>query len=177
MTVVAGISITMRLRAGSSTQSTTTIMKRSTSLLLLAASLVIGAALTSCVVPADAYGITSTTYSTYEPGYRTTSLPRGYRSEVISGNTYYYNNGSYYRPQSGGYVVVDAPRTSRYYSDYDSRRTTTTYRDGRTGDVRVITTLPSGYRELNHRGTSYYQAGDQYYHREGSGYITVSRPY
>jgi len=97
---------------------------------------------------------------------------------VISGSTYYYNDGQYYRPNSGGYVVVEAPRTSRYYSDYDSRRSsTTTRRDSRTGEVRTITTLPSGYREIDHRGTPYYQSGNQYYRRQGDGYITVSNPF
>jgi len=153
-------------------------MKPTTTTLLLAASLVIGSTLTSCVVPTEAFG--STKYQTYQPGYRINSLPNGYRSEVISGSTYYYNDGHYYRPQSGGYVVVDAPRTSRYYSDYDRRRSTSTRRDSRTGDVRAISTLstlPRGYREINHRGNSYYQSGDQYYQRQGNGYITVRSPY
>jgi len=153
-------------------------MKPSTTTLLLAASLAIGSTLTSCVAPIDAYGSTTTTYTDYQPGYQITSLPSGYRSEVISGSTYYYNDGRYYRPQSGGYVVVEAPRTSRYYSDYDSRRrTTTTYRDSQTGDVRTITTLPSGYREISHRGTPYYQAGNQFYRRQGSGYVVVGSPF
>ena len=168
----------MRLQAGLATQSNTTHMKSSTTSLLLATSLVIGSALTSCVVPVDGNAsTTTTTYTDYQPGYRINSLPSGYRSEVISGSTYYYNDGHYYRSQSGGYVVVDAPRTSRYYSDYGTRRSTTTYRDATTGDVHVITTLPTGYKEINHRGASYYQVGDQYYRRQGSGYVTVASPY
>ncbi|MEO8614928.1 MAG: DUF6515 family protein [Luteolibacter sp.] len=155
-------------------------MKPSTTPLLLATGLVFATTLTSCVVPADMSGATTTTttYTDYQPGYRTTSLPDGYRSEEISGSTYYYNDGHYYRSNSGGYVVVAAPRTSRFYSDYDSRRrTTTAYQNPRTGEVHVITTLPPGYREINHRGTAYYQSGDRYYRRQGNGYITVSSPY
>ena len=154
-------------------------MKPSTTILLLAASLVLGTTLTSCVDPSDTSGATTTTtYSAYQPGYRTTSLPTGYRSEVISGSTYYYNDGHYYRSNSGGYVVVEAPRTSRYYTEYDTRRrSTTTLRDSRSGEVSVIATLPTGYREIKHRGTPYYQSGNQYYRRQGDGYITVSSPY
>jgi hypothetical protein len=63
-----------------------------------------------------------TTYTTYQPGYRTTSLPSGYRSENISGRDYYYHNGAYYLRDSRGYVVTEAPRQSRYYSEYSSRR-------------------------------------------------------
>lgn len=53
----------------------------------------------------------------------------------------------------------------------------TTARRSRTGGVRVITTLPQGYREINHRGKHYYQSGDQYYRRQGNGYIVVGSPY
>lgn len=74
--------------------------------------------LTSCIIPVeDTRG--SRVYTTYEPGYRTTSLPSGYRTENISGRTYYYHDGSYYRRDSNGYIITDAPRESRYYSDYD----------------------------------------------------------
>jgi hypothetical protein len=152
-------------------------MNSTTTSLLLAASLAIGSTLTSCVTRNERRGATAT-ITTYQPGYRTTSLPRGYRSEVISGSTYYYNNGHYYRPGTGGYVVVDAPRSSRYNSDYDNyRRTSTTYRDSRSNGVSVVTTLPRGYREINHRGSRYYQSGNQYYRRQGSSYIGVSSPY
>jgi len=152
-------------------------MKTYTTALLLTAGIVISSTLTSCVTPADNSATTTTTYSSYQPGYRTTSLPTGYQSEVISGSTYYYTDGQYYRSNSGGYVVVEAPRTSRYYTDYNSRRSTTTVQNSRTGEVRVISTLPSGYREINHRGTPYYQSGNQYYRSQGDGYITVSSPY
>lgn len=110
-------------------------------------------------------------------------MPSGYRSEVISGSNYYYHNGAYYRRESNGYVVVEAPRTSRYYTDYDryrgsgNVRYTNNYRDHHNDGVRVITRLPSGYRVVNHGGNQYYQVGENYYRRQGSGYIVVSRPY
>jgi hypothetical protein len=163
-------------------------MKTPSTILLVTSGLAIGM-LTSCVVPYDSsggYGSATFTTSTYQPGYRLTSLPSGYRSEVIAGNNYYYHNGAYYRRDSNGYIVVDAPRTSRYYSDYDQRRGSNNYRttdgyrdhrDQRNDSVRVITRLPSGYRVVNHGGTEYYQAGDQFYRRQADGYMVVSSPY
>ena len=72
--------------------------------------------LTSCIIPVeDTRG--SRIYTTYEPGYRISSLPLGYRTENIFGRTYYYHDGSYYRRDSDGYRITDAPRESRYYSD------------------------------------------------------------
>lgn len=82
--------------------------------------------LTSCIIPVEDHTRGTTTYTTYQPGYRTTSLPSGYRSENISGQTYYYHDGAYYSRDSNGYVIIDAPRESRYYSDYDRLRQTRT---------------------------------------------------
>jgi len=143
--------------------------------------------LTSCVVPYDSNSGGSVTVSSYSPGYRINSLPGGYRSETILGSTYYYHDGYYYRSGSGGYVVVDAPRSSRYYDDYSRRqRTYQTNRDYRSPSSRddqryerreIITRLPDGYREVNHRGQRYYQSGDRYYRRQGESYIIVSSPF
>lgn len=162
-------------------------MKKPITPLLLGTSLAIGMTLSSCMVPSDGY-VGSTTVTTYQPGRRISSLPGGYRSEIISGTTYYYHDGSYYRPHSGGYVVVEAPRSSRYYSDYDrrhrveyrDRRDSRNYRDSRdprNESVRVVTRLPDGYRVVTRGGTRYYQAGDQYYRRDGDRYVIVSQPY
>jgi hypothetical protein len=52
-------------------------------------------------------GVASVT--TYNPGYVVRTLPSGYQTRVVSGTTYYTSNGTYYRPHSGGYVVVEAP--------------------------------------------------------------------
>jgi hypothetical protein len=143
--------------------------------------------LNSCVVPYDSDGGGSVTVSSYSPGYRINSLPGGYRSETISGSTYYYHDGYYYRPGSGGYVVVDAPRGSRYYDEYSRRqRIYQTNQDFRSSSARdgqryertqIISRLPDGYREVNHRGQRYYQSGDRYYRRQGDSYIIVSSPY
>jgi hypothetical protein len=143
--------------------------------------------LSSCVTPYDSYGGRSATVTTYRPGYTINSLPNGYRSEIISGNTYYYNDGHYYRQGSGGYFVVDAPRSSRYYDDYGRRhqttQTTRTYRespnryDPRYGQGEVITRLPSGYRTMTYRGNTYYQADNRYYRRNNDHYVIVSSPW
>jgi hypothetical protein len=143
--------------------------------------------LASCVVPYDSHEGGSVSVTRYNPGYRVASLPGGYRSETISGSTYYYNDGYYYQPRSGGYVVVDAPRSSRYYDDYNRRQRTyqssreyqdsPNRRDGRYEGSEVITRLPDGYREVNHRGETYYQAGDRYYRRQGETYVITTRPY
>ncbi len=79
--------------------------------------------LASCVYPYDdgRYGSTST-ITTHQPGYRLDSLPSGYRSENLGGSTYYYHNGAYYQRHSGGYVVAEAPRRSRYYEEYSRSR-------------------------------------------------------
>ena len=102
---------------------------------------------------------------------------------MISGSDYYYHNGAYYRRESNGFVVVDAPRTSRYYTEYDryrgsqNYRSSNTYRDPRDANVGAVTRLPSGYRVVNHGGSQYYQAGENYYRRQGDGYIVVNPPY
>lgn len=137
--------------------------------------------LASCVAPYDdGYSGSSTTYTTYQPGYRTTSLPSGYRSETISGRNYYYHNGSYYQRNSDGYVVIDAPRQSRYYSDYSrsrqtdgsGRRTTvTTYQPGYT-----TRSLPSGYRTESISGRNYYYHNGSYYLRDSNGYVVTEAP-
>lgn len=157
-------------------------MKTQSISLLIASGLAIGM-FTSCVVPYDSNGPTSLTTTYYQPGYRINSLPSGYRSEVISGSNYYYHNGAYYRHESNGYVVVEAPRTSRYYTEYDRQRASggdrspSNYRDQRHDGTSVITRLPSGYRVVNRGGSEYYQSGDNYYRRQGNGYILVNRPY
>lgn len=135
--------------------------------------------LTSCVYPYDDGGPSQVTY--YQPGYRTTSLPSGYLSENISGRDYYYHNGSYYQRNAGGYVVIDAPRQSRYYSDY-SRSRQTTRSDGRTTTVTTyqpgyrLNTLPSGYRSENLGGSTYYYHNGAYYQRDANGYIVTDAP-
>lgn len=149
---------------------------------LTAAFLAVGAA--SCVAPYDSPGGAVIT-SSYRPGYTVTSLPGGYRSEMISGRNYYYHNGSYYRQGSSGYVIVEAPRNSRYRDDYTrrqqpyqpSRNNQSSNRDDpRNGRGETINRLPEGYRVTNHRGNTYYQAGNQYYRRQGDSYRLTAKP-
>lgn len=146
-------------------------MKNRIPVVLAASSLAIGLSMSSCVAPYDAYG--PTTVTGYSPGYRANSLPQGYRTEIIGGNTYYYHNGAYYRSRSGSYVVVDAPRSSRYYRDYDQYNR----RSHRNQNVNVITRLPSGYRAVTVQGETYYQHRNSYYRRHGNGYTGVARPF
>jgi hypothetical protein len=49
------------------------------------------------------------TVTTYSPGYIARTLPSGYQTRVVRGTTYYTYGGTYFRPHSSGYVVVDAP--------------------------------------------------------------------
>lgn len=135
----------------------------------------------SCVdVHEDGYGHYnggSSSYSTYQPGYSLTTLPSGYRTETISGRNYYYHNGAYYQRNSNGYVVTEAPRQSRYYTEYsrtrqpDGRTTYTTYQPGYT-----TTTLPSGYRSESISGRNYYYHNGAYYQRSSNGYIVTEAP-
>lgn len=132
-------------------------------LILGCLALAAGTLLTSCVDPyAHNYGPQEGPRP-YRSGYVVRDLPPGYRTETISGTRYYYHNGTYYRPRSGGYVVVEAPRHG-----YGSPPV---YRE------QVIPRLPRGYREVYYRGNRYYQANDVYYQQRGSGYIIVTRPY
>lgn len=120
--------------------------------------------LPSCVDPyVQSSGPHPSTVTTVRAGYEVRSLPSGYRTEVIDGSSYYTHNGTYYRPRSGRYVVVEAPRP-RYN------------RPPPRSEV-VITRLPRGYRPVEHRGVRYYQVNDVYYQQRGSGYVIVSRPY
>jgi hypothetical protein len=150
-------------------------MKTKPTLLTLIAA---GAAalLTSCV---DYYGSTAVVEPAYRPGYVVTTLPSGYRAEVIGGTRYYYHNNVYYRPQGRGYVVVDSPRVHRSDRDWDRRRDHDwdRRRPGRDRNVTVIRELPGGYTVVNHRGQRYYRAGNRYYQSSAGGYVIVESPF
>lgn len=162
------------------------------SILMLVSGLAVGLSLSSCVDPSfNPYG-NNRYNSPYSTGHRIQSLPSGYRTENISGRTYYYHDGHYYQSNSGGYAVVTAPRTSRYYTEYnryrqpnssDPRRREDSYNrndpryDQRYDRNPFVSRLPSGYRVINHRGNTYYEAGGRYYVRQSNGYLIVKRPY
>jgi len=144
--------------------------------ILITAGLAGGLTLSSCVAPYDSGVTTASRVTTYSPGYSTNTLPGGYRSEMIAGTNYYYHNGAYYQRRANNYVVVDAPRRSRYYDEYTNygNRTVHNHRDG---SSHVIDRLPNGYSTVDYRGEPYYRYQDRYYRREGSGYITVASPF
>lgn len=136
-------------------------------ILLGSLALTVATVLPSCVDPYAHGPAPHHSVTTYHAGYEVRSLPPGFRTELIDGSNYYVHNGTYYRPRSGRYVVVEAPRPRRdaYRSDYDRR-------DDRR-DV-VITQLPRGYRTVDRRGVRYYQVDNTYYQQRGSGYVIVN---
>ncbi|MEO7099144.1 MAG: DUF6515 family protein [Luteolibacter sp.] len=137
----------------------TPITKR---LILGGLAIAIGTLFTSCVDPYYAQGGQTHVTASYNAGYEVRTLPPGYRTEVIEGTRYYNYNGTYYRPHSGRYVVVEAPR---HYSRPSGHREV------------VIRELPRGYRVVERDGARYYQVRDVYYQQRGSGYVVVTRPY
>jgi hypothetical protein len=149
---------------GISVQLTKTIPFMKTSLtkpaLLGSLGIAIATMLPSCVDPYYAnHSGPPQHVTTYSAGYEVRSLPPGYRTEVIGGTQYYNSNGTYYRPRSGRYVVVEAPHG---YSRTPQRQ-----------EAGVLRELPRGYRVVNHRGVRYYQVHDTYYERRGSNYVQV----
>jgi hypothetical protein len=134
--------------------------------------LVAGLTLTSCVVPYDSI----TSVRAYSPGYTVNTLPRGYRTERISGSDYYYHNGAYYQRRSNNYVVVNAPNSSRYYDEY-TRYGNQTVHNHSDGSSHVINELPRGYTTVDYRGEPYYRYQNNYYRRQGSGYVSVTSPF
>lgn len=147
-------------------------MKTSFTLPLLAGCLGLGSLLTSCVDPyAQGYG--SAEVTTYRPGYEVRTLPSGYRTEVVGGTSYYTHNGTYYRPRSGRYVVVEAPphRVMRAPNRRDQNPRFDTRKEV------IIREVPRGARVVDYRGSRYYQSGGSYYQRRGNGYVIVDRPY
>lgn len=147
-------------------------MKTEMKTILAMALLGAGLTLSSCVSPYE--GPSSVT--TYRTGYRVNSLPSNHRTETIAGTNYYYHDGAYFQRRDNSYVVVDAPRRSRYYDEYSryGNQTVRNYSDGRS---RVITDLPSGYTTVDYGGEPYYRYQDNYYRRQGSGYVTVANPF
>lgn len=153
-----------------------TAMNQSSKTILLGAGFGAGLILTSCVEPYGTSISTNASVAAYRPGYSVSALPSGYRTESISGADYYYNDGAYYQRRRGNYVVVNAPRSSRYYDEYTryGRQTVHNHRDG---SAHVISELPRGYTKVNYRGEPYYRHENRYYRRQGSGYVLVASPF
>jgi hypothetical protein len=165
-------------------------MKITTSILPF---LALGAAgfLSSCVVD-PYYTGSSTTVTTYRPGYVVSTLPGGYRTETYGGVSYYRHNDVYYRRQGSRYVVVERPsydrrddrRDDRYdrrddrRDRYDDRRDSRYDGPGRReSTTTVIRTLPSGARMVTYSGNRYYESRGTYYRPSGNGYVIVTRPF
>jgi len=127
--------------------------------LLGAFGIALATTLPSCVDPHYAHNPGPPRDTGYSAGYEVNALPPGYRTEIIGGTQYYNYNGTYYRPRSGRYVVVEVPRSYN--------------RQPRQQEVVVVRQLPRGYRVVNHRGVRYYQVNDTYYEQRGSGYAQV----
>jgi hypothetical protein len=45
----------------------------------------------------------------FSAGVLVTSLPPGYTTVVVGGNTYYYGENTYFRQSAGGFAVVTLP--------------------------------------------------------------------
>ncbi|RWX47005.1 SH3 domain-containing protein [Candidatus Electrothrix aarhusensis] len=80
------------------------------------------------------------------------ALPLGYAAIMLANNLYYYNAGSFYRKDPGGYVVVDAPVGA------------------------VVPALPAGYSFLYVDGVRYCTHAGSYYLQVPGGYQVVLDP-
>ncbi|MCI5166750.1 MAG: hypothetical protein D3903_11810 [Candidatus Electrothrix sp. GM3_4] len=80
------------------------------------------------------------------------ALPLGYAAIMFSNSLYYYNAGSFYRKDPGGYVVIDAPVGA------------------------VVPALPTGYSFLLMEGMRYYTHAGNYYLQVSDGYQVVLDP-
>ncbi len=138
--------------------------------LILTATTVAAFSLTACVteriVETNPVGTTSssTTVTTYEPGYTTTSLPTGYTTRTVSGSQYYVVGDTYYTRSPSGYTVVASPDV-----------TTSAVVDPRGSGY--VSTLPPGYTTRTYRGSDYYYSGGNYYRKDPRGYVSVPAPY
>ena len=81
-------------------------------------------------------------------------LPLGYLALSVAGLSYFYNDGLFYQPYSGGYVVVNPPLGA------------------------VVYRLPLGYHTYWYGRRVYYYAGDAYYQwlPSQSAYMVVQPP-
>ena len=79
------------------------------------------------------------------------SLPGGHTTVVVDGMPYYYYDDVYYRPVSGGYVVVDRP-------------------------AAIAREIPVGYQPTVINGVTYYLNNGVYYIYTPYGYQVVQPP-
>ncbi len=126
----------------------------SSQIALMTAALVAGTSFTSCMDP-----YSTNTSITYRTGSEVRTLPPGYRTEIVGGTRYYTHNGTYYRPKSGRYVIVETP-----------------HRRERNREV-YVEKLPPGYHMVRYGGRYYYRVNNIYYQQRGPGYVVVERPF
>lgn len=88
----------------------------------------------------------------HHPGHQIRRLPTGIRRLYHRPFPLYYFGGTYYRPYSGGFVVVSAPLGVR------------------------VRSLPIGFVTLTFGSSRYYYVNDVYYQRFGTEYIVVEAP-
>ncbi len=103
------------------------------------------------------------TYHPYHPyywghnwhplGYFAASLARDAYLFSIANQSYYYDEGVYYQPSSGGYSVVPAPIGA------------------------LVSFLPPGYETTMVGEDTYFYYGGTFYIDTGNGYQVVSAPY
>ncbi len=98
-------------------------------------------------------------------GTSVTTLPGGYETVDVDGNSYYYHGNTYYRRDGSRYVTIDRPL----------RYPTTTHTTTRYGVVH--NTLPNRYQTVRYRNRDYYFNDGVYFEPQGSGYHTIEDPF
>lgn len=66
-------------------------------------------AVSGCVDPYYDDGPSHVSVYRHNPGYYVTTLPSGYRTEIVGGVHYYRHHDDFYRPRGRGFVVVETP--------------------------------------------------------------------
>ncbi|WP_317933071.1 DUF6515 family protein [Halioxenophilus sp. WMMB6] len=92
-------------------------------------------------------------YHYSQPGYRIQRLPVGVRRLYYQPYPLYFYAGTYYRPYSGGFMVISAPLGVR------------------------VGHLPVGYISFTIGSNIYYRANNVYYRQYNDDYIVVANPY
>ena len=128
-------------------------------------------AIASAALMTSCYYSPTLPVAAYSPGYSVSTLPQGYRTEVVRGTRYYIHENTYYRPRGNGYVVVEQPGRPRWVDrdgDGIADRYDRAYTPG-----RVVTTLPDGYTRVRRNGEYYYRYDDVWFDRRADGRYVV----
>ncbi len=146
-----------------------------------ATSLLLTGCVTERVVERDSADVTTTrrsttSVSTYEPGYTVQTLPRGYTTRTVSGRQYYLADDVYYTQDTNGYTVVTDPASPDYLAANAPPIRTGVVRNP-SGPSTYLTTLPGGYTTRTYNGRDYYVSGTNTYARDSRGYVIVDSPF